>query len=103
IAIAMLIGDAGGPLVLVAASLGGALLGFLWFNLNPALIFMGDAGSLFVGFVLAAMTLRSGQLLPHGAFPVIPMLVVAVPLFDTLDAIRRRSFAAAREARSPAS
>lgn len=88
-------------LLLVAAALAGALLGFLWFNLNPALIFMGDAGSLFVGFILAAMTMKVGEVVGPGAFPVVPMLLLMVPLFDTGNAIMRRTFAAAREAHSP--
>jgi UDP-GlcNAc:undecaprenyl-phosphate GlcNAc-1-phosphate transferase len=99
-AIGLMLAPEGGPLLLAAAALAGALIGFLWYNLNPALIFMGDAGSLFVGFVLAAMTLRAGQLLPDGAFPMVPSLLLAVPLFDTCDAIRRRTVAVARESRS---
>ena len=101
LAILLMSGAGGGPLTLVAAALAGSLIGFLWFNLNPALIFMGDAGSLFVGFVLAAMTLRVGQLLPAGVFPMVPMLLLAVPVFDTCDAIRRRTIVAARESSSP--
>ena len=83
----------------VALALAGALLGFLWFNLHPALIFMGDAGSLFVGFVLAALTLKTGQGTP-GAFPLVPMLVVAVPLADTCYAVARRAWAGLLAARS---
>jgi UDP-GlcNAc:undecaprenyl-phosphate GlcNAc-1-phosphate transferase len=101
LAIGVMCGATGGPLTLVAAALAGSLIGFLWFNINPALIFMGDAGSLFVGFVLAAMTLRAGQLLPPGVFPLVPVLLLAVPLFDTCDAIRRRTVAAARTSSSP--
>ena len=74
----------------------------MWFNLNPALIFMGDTGSLFVGFVLAAMTLRAGQLASPESFPLVPTLLLIVPLFDTFDAVRRRSIAAARTSRSVA-
>jgi UDP-GlcNAc:undecaprenyl-phosphate GlcNAc-1-phosphate transferase len=82
----------GHPIVtLLAAALIGALAGFMWFNLSPALIFMGDAGSLFVGFVVAALTLRAGTLGPDGTFPLVPALVVAVPLLDTGIAILRRA------------
>ena len=83
----------------MALALAGALLGFLWFNLHPALIFMGDAGSLFVGFVLAALTLKAGQGTP-GAFPLVPMLLLAVPLADTGYAVARRAYAGLRAARS---
>ena len=91
----------GSPIVdrAVALALAGALLGFLWFNLHPALIFMGDAGSLFVGFVLAALTLKAGQGTP-GAFPLVPMLLLAVPLADTGYAIARRAYAGLLAARS---
>ncbi len=91
----------GAPERSIAVALAGALLGFLWFNLHPALIFMGDAGSLFVGLILAALLLH----VPHGAtqgwFPLLPGLVLAVPLTDTLYAIVRRLWAAACAARSP--
>jgi UDP-GlcNAc:undecaprenyl-phosphate GlcNAc-1-phosphate transferase len=97
----MLLAPTGGPLLLTAAALAGALLGFLWFNLNPALIFMGDAGSLFVGFVLSAMTLRAAQLSSPDAFPLVPVLLLAVPLYDTCDAVVRRALATIRERRAP--
>jgi len=97
----LLMPGVGAPERAVTVALAGALLGFLWFNLNPALIFMGDAGSLFTGLVLAALTLQA----PTGAtpvwFPVVPALVLAVPLGDTLHAIGRRLWAAALETRSP--
>jgi UDP-GlcNAc:undecaprenyl-phosphate GlcNAc-1-phosphate transferase len=99
IAAGLLLGNDGGAARLAAAGLAGALAGFLWFNLNPALIFMGDAGSLFVGFVLSAITLRAGQVASPEAFPLVPMLLLAVPLLDTLAAIRRRTVAAARASR----
>ena len=100
IASGLLLGPHGGEARLVAVSLAGALTGFLWFNLNPALIFMGDAGSLFTGFVLAALTLRAGQVSSPEAFPLVPILLLAVPLLDTAAAIRRRTVAAARVSRS---
>jgi len=64
----------------------GALLGFLVFNFNPASIFMGDCGSMFVGFLLSASVLmnqtggRSRGILPILAVPV---LILFVPIFDT--------------------
>lgn len=69
---------------LVAAVLLGATLGFLFFNWNPATIFMGDAGSLLLGFLLAVMSIKL-------RFPdagsqyswVIPILILGVPIFDT--------------------
>lgn len=61
----------------------GACLGFLRYNLNPARIFMGDAGSLFLGFVLAALgiKLRFANVLTVSW--MIPIFVLALPIFDT--------------------
>ena len=77
----------------ILAVLLGALLGFLVFNLPPASIFMGDCGSLFVGFLLAVITIRfnfiwqglpaSKQLIPL----VVPLLVFAVPIYDTASVV----------------
>lgn len=100
IAVAALIASGGSPLLLAVAALGGALIGFLWYNLHPAQIFMGDAGSLFVGFVLSGMTLRAGQIAAPEAFPLVPALLIAIPLLDTSNAILRRAGSAARGARS---
>ena len=68
----------------LAAALLGACLGFLVYNLNPASIFMGDTGSLFIGFVLSIVGIKL-------RFPdnvdivtwMVPVLVLGVPLFDT--------------------
>lgn len=82
-------GDAGavaGLLVII-----GAVLGFLMYNFNPATIFMGDSGSLFLGYMLAAYSLdltagASGSLLTF----LIPVIVLGVPITDTTVAIVRR-------------
>jgi UDP-N-acetylmuramyl pentapeptide phosphotransferase/UDP-N-acetylglucosamine-1-phosphate transferase len=74
----------------IAFALGGGLLGFLYYNFNPAKIFMGDTGSLVLGFVIAVLCIRLIQLnvgmkdpvLPHS--PVFALSVVAIPVFDTL-------------------
>jgi UDP-GlcNAc:undecaprenyl-phosphate GlcNAc-1-phosphate transferase len=64
----------------------GALLGFLVFNFNPASIFMGDCGSMFVGFLLASSVLM-GQTggRSRGVFSIlaVPVLILFVPIFDT--------------------
>src|SRR5712691_3773884 len=71
---------------LMLATFGGALLGFLVYNSNPASIFMGDCGSMFIGFFLASAALvnlsggRSRSFLPVLA---VPILVLFVPIFDT--------------------
>jgi UDP-GlcNAc:undecaprenyl-phosphate/decaprenyl-phosphate GlcNAc-1-phosphate transferase len=74
---------------IIAFALGGGLLGFLYYNFNPARIFMGDTGSLVLGFVVSVLCVRLIQLntgeppiLPHA--PVFAMSTVAIPVFDTL-------------------
>ncbi len=77
----------------VAATLAlllGALLGFLFWNFPPARIFMGDSGSLVIGFVLGVLTvrttyLRPGEDLAAGWYSVFaPLIVLAVPLYDLI-------------------
>jgi len=71
---------------LMMVAFAGALLGFLIYNSNPASIFMGDCGSMFIGFFLASSALvnlsggRSRSLLPVLA---VPILVLFIPIFDT--------------------
>jgi UDP-GlcNAc:undecaprenyl-phosphate/decaprenyl-phosphate GlcNAc-1-phosphate transferase len=78
------------PLALVTAPLIGALLGFLPYNFSPASIFMGDCGSLSVGFLLGCFgiiwTQKSATVLGLTA----PLVALAVPLLDTALAIARR-------------
>lgn len=75
------------PQVLVAAlsaALFGACIGFLVYNFNPASIFMGDTGSMFIGFMLAAVGIKL-RFLGNVTFVtwMIPVLVLGVPIFDT--------------------
>ncbi len=69
----------GGMAVVVAA----ACLAFLLYNWHPARIFMGDAGSLFLGFVLAVIALKLRTPVPHGASIVAVVLLVGPAVFDT--------------------
>jgi len=69
---------------LAALSLAGACLGFLVYNFNPARIFMGDAGSLFLGFMLAALSLTESYTLNNDLAVLTPILILGVPIFDTL-------------------
>ena len=68
----------------LSAAILGAALGFLIYNFNPASIFMGDTGSLFLGFVLAAIGIKL-RFIDHPVVYTwfIPILVLAVPIFDT--------------------
>lgn len=79
----------------LSAALVGACVGFLVYNFNPASIFMGDAGSLFLGFVLAAVGIKLR--FPEGVEIVtwmVPVLILGLPLFDTtlvtISRLRRR-------------
>jgi len=68
----------------LSAALVGACFGFLIYNFNPASIFMGDAGSLFLGFILAAVAIKLR--FPEGIQIVtwmVPVLILGLPLFDT--------------------
>ncbi len=76
---------------LLMASLMGALLGFLFYNFNPARIFMGDSGSYFLGYTLALTSLLSPiQKASTAVSLVIPVLALGLPIFDTLLSIARR-------------
>ncbi len=68
----------------LAAALIGACLGFLFYNLNPASIFMGDTGSLFLGFMLSAVGIKL-RFPDNSSFVtwMVPVVVLAVPIFDT--------------------
>jgi len=68
----------------LAAALVGACVGFLFYNLNPASIFMGDTGSLFLGFTLAAVGIKL-RFPDNSAFVtwMVPVLVLTMPIFDT--------------------
>ena len=75
---------------MIYAAFAGSVLGFLRYNFPPARLFMGDAGSLFLGFVLAALSITSSYVLPQSAgyLPVLmPVLVLSLPLFDTFSVL----------------
>ena len=75
---------------LIAFSLAGGVLAFLYFNFNPARIFMGDTGSLVLGFTIAVLGIRLMQVNNASAAPVLPHApvfvtgLVLIPVFDTL-------------------
>lgn len=78
-------------LALLALALVGATIGFLRYNWNPAKIFMGDSGSLFLGFVLAAISVVGLLKVAATAALLVPILILGVPIFDTAFAIVRRA------------
>jgi UDP-GlcNAc:undecaprenyl-phosphate GlcNAc-1-phosphate transferase len=82
----------GQPLmVLFAAALGGAVLGFLFYNFNPATVFMGDTGSMFLGFVLATTSIQTNQKSATVIAILVPIVALGVPIADTLLAMGRRA------------
>src|SRR5207302_8185636 len=79
------------PLALATVPLAGALPGFLRYNFNPATIFLGDSGSLLIGFLLGAYGLIWSQKSTTLIGMTAPMMALAIPLLDTGLAIVRRA------------
>ena len=74
----------------VSLALAGALIGFLRYNFNPASIFLGDSGSLFIGFLLAALSVTGTQKASTAVAVAIPLMAFALPVIDTGFAVVRR-------------
>jgi UDP-GlcNAc:undecaprenyl-phosphate GlcNAc-1-phosphate transferase len=72
------------PVVILGASLAGGFLGFLVYNAHPARVYMGDAGSLFAGFVLGAMSVQVSRAMPGVQGELCAILVLGVPCFEAL-------------------
>lgn len=77
--------------VLVLAALIGACLGFLRYNFHPASIFLGDTGSMFLGFTLGVVSLRTLTKSTFILSLAIPLMVLGVPIYDEVLAVWRRS------------
>jgi UDP-GlcNAc:undecaprenyl-phosphate GlcNAc-1-phosphate transferase len=71
-------------------ALAGSLAGFLFHNFNPARIFLGDSGSMFLGFVLAVTAVRGSQKGTTAIALLVPLLVLGLPVLDTGFAVVRR-------------
>lgn len=80
--VAVLNGDSTIAFMLMA--LAGSLVGFLRYNFHPAKIYMGDTGSLFLGFMLGALAMIGQYTKVHQISYVTPVLILGVPIFDTL-------------------
>jgi UDP-GlcNAc:undecaprenyl-phosphate GlcNAc-1-phosphate transferase len=77
--------------MLLSASLGGAVLGFLLFNFSPASIFMGDSGSMFLGYVLATTSILGNSVKSSTTVAIlVPLVALGLPIMDTLLAMARR-------------
>jgi UDP-GlcNAc:undecaprenyl-phosphate GlcNAc-1-phosphate transferase len=77
-------------IAIIAAALAGALLGFLRYNFNPASIFLGDSGALFLGFALAAVAVRGSMKSSTAIAVAAPLMALAVPILDASIAVVRR-------------
>ena len=84
---AMIMGN--GFVIAIAAILACATIGFLFYNFHPAKIFMGDTGALFLGFMIAVLSLLGFKNITVVSF-IIPVIMLGVPISDTFFAIVRR-------------
>ena len=81
-------------------ALGGSLVGFLPYNFHPARIFMGDSGSMFLGYTLAVAAMRGSQKSATAVAIMLPLLALGLPVLDTLLVMARRVWLAGGENRS---
>lgn len=88
----MLINSSLGQLngALIMALLSGAAIGFLPYNFNPAKVFMGDTGAMFLGFILSAVAIDGAVKSATAIALIVPILALGLPIFDTAFAIFRR-------------
>jgi UDP-GlcNAc:undecaprenyl-phosphate GlcNAc-1-phosphate transferase len=86
----MAVGMEAPHIAIMAAALLGALLGFLPYNFNPASIFLGDCGALFLGFFLATLPILGSQKAATAVALLVPILSLGIPIFDTTLALTRR-------------
>jgi len=79
-----------GTIMIMASIIAGAAFGFLPHNFNPAKIFMGDTGALFLGFILSVVAIEGVMKSVATIAIIVPILVLGLPIFDTTFAIFRR-------------
>jgi UDP-GlcNAc:undecaprenyl-phosphate GlcNAc-1-phosphate transferase len=78
------------PCATILAALCGALGGFLWHNFHPARIFLGDSGSLLIGFVLAVAAIQISNQAPTPAASLFPFMILGLPLLELVLTVLRR-------------
>ena len=78
------------PVAVITAALAGGTLGFVRYNFNPATIFMGDTGSLFLGYMLAAISIYGAVKSAATIALIVPAIALGLPIMDTAFAIARR-------------
>ncbi len=79
------------PTLPIIAATSGAAFGFLAYNLHPASIIMGDTGSMFLGFVVAAIGISLTQDGGSPVAPYVPLIALGLPIMDTIWAVLRRA------------
>lgn len=79
-----------GGVALISLAVGGALLGFLLFNLPPAKVFLGDGGAYFIGFFIASVSMATSNKGAIIASMLVVVIALGLPILDTLFAILRR-------------
>ena len=75
---------------ILTAALAGAIIGFIRYNFNPATIFMGDTGSMFIGYMLAAISIYGAVKTAATIALIVPAIALGLPILDTAFAIMRR-------------
>ena len=77
-------------IAILTAALAGAIIGFIRYNFNPATIFMGDTGSMFIGYMLAAISVYGAVKTAATIALIVPAIALGLPILDTAFAIMRR-------------
>lgn len=78
------------PVATLTAALAGGIIGFIHYNFNPATIFMGDTGSMFIGYMLAAISVFGAVKSAATIALIVPAIALGLPIMDTAFAILRR-------------
>lgn len=78
------------PAAILTAAVAGSALGFIKYNFNPAVIFMGDTGSMFLGYILASISILGAVKTATTIALVVPAIALGLPIMDTAFAIMRR-------------
>jgi len=81
------------PVLLLSLTVMGGILGFLRYNTHPAIVFLGDAGSQFLGFITAALTIFLVERVNHALSPALPLLLLGLPILDTVWVMTLRTIA----------
>lgn len=88
--VALLIGPGDYYIIVLTAILAGSILGFLPYNFNPAKIFMGDTGAMFLGYMLSVISVMGVLKSATALSMLVPIFAMGLPIFDTLFAMIRR-------------